>query len=376
MPGRRRTQSSAPRALDREVQHSAQHRSFNGRHRIQVNVPFTTRARRRVRTIVRRASTLGRGSTPDGAPGGADGRRMRNSNVAQIKPLIKSISHTFSQVGLHDMFPGQRTRFGCAILDLRLPVRVNGRGKGEPNSPPAHIPSSSLARGRRLPIAIRWMMCRSKHPPPLPPSALFERLRLAPASPSHPSSNLVRGQALPIAIRWMMCRGRHPPPLSPSALFEKRRLAPPHHPILHRISCAGRRLPIAIRWMMCHGKHPPPLPPSTLVEKTRIPSPRRQQPLYQGPDAPCRAPPVRHRPSSSQPSSLAGLADAVLRERCPRRPNGATSAPLPRTAPAPMRLPERGPLASPVDSAPRGAMGCHCGRSGQAIGGGGRHAAP
>jgi hypothetical protein len=55
-----------------------------------------------------------------------------------------------------------------------------------------------------------------------------------------------------------------------------------------RVPAQAPAQPIAIRWMMCHGRHPPPAPPSCLPEKTRIPSPRRQRPRYQGPDAPGR----------------------------------------------------------------------------------------
>ena len=52
------------------------------------------------------------------------------------------------------------------------------------------------------------------------------------------------------------------------------------------------------------------------VPKNRIPSPRRQQPLYQGSLASCRSPPVRVRPSRSQPS---GFATSPMR---PMRRNG------------------------------------------------------
>ncbi len=51
---------------------------------------------------------------------------------------------------------------------------------------------------------------------------------------------------------------------------------------------------------MCPGRHPPPPPRLCLPLKTRMSSPRRQQPVYQGPDASCRAPPVRLRTSRWQ----------------------------------------------------------------------------
>ncbi len=49
------------------------------------------------------------------------------------------------------------------------------------------------------------------------------------------------------------------------------------------------------------------------LRKTRMPSPRRQQRIYQGPDAPCRSPrspPVRDRTSWGQSSSEAGFSEA------------------------------------------------------------------
>jgi hypothetical protein len=88
-----------------------------------------------------------------------------------------------------------------------------------------------------------------------------------------------------------------------------------------RVSGAGTLLRIAIRRMWCQARHPPPPPRSCLFEKTRIPSPRRQQPVYQGPDAPCRSPPVRLRPSQWRPSRPAASRKAVRAEavRCDGR---------------------------------------------------------
>jgi hypothetical protein len=71
---------------------------------------------------------------------------------------------------------------------------------------------------------------------------------------------------------------------------------------------------IAIRWMLYLGKHPPPPSPSCLSEKTRIPSPRRQQPIYQGPDALYRAPPDRDRASRWQSSSTAAFRSRLKRD--------------------------------------------------------------
>jgi hypothetical protein len=55
-------------------------------------------------------------------------------------------------------------------------------------------------------------------------------------------------------------------------------------------------------------------PPSCLPENFAIRSPRRQHPLYQGPDAPCRSHPVRNRPSKQHRSSTSNLPQGFLGE--------------------------------------------------------------
>jgi hypothetical protein len=129
--------------------------------------------------------------------------------------------------------------------------------------------------------------------------------------------------------------GLRAPPASASSVGE----GPPSMPVSNRGRPAfirrpgtGTLLPIAIGWMMCRDGHPPPTPSSCLSRKTAIRSPRRQRPLYQGSRAPCRSPPVRLRPSRSQPSGFATSERRTRGSPAPRRPvadrMGAAGTPL------------------------------------------------
>jgi hypothetical protein len=90
-------------------------------------------------------------------------------------------------------------------------------------------------------------------------------------------------------------------------------------------SCLGSLLPIAIRWMICTGHIPRRTPRSCLFKKSAMPSPRRQQPRYQGSLASCAFHPVRLRPSRSHPPCSSNLPQgfaggASLGERRGRSP--------------------------------------------------------
>jgi hypothetical protein len=86
----------------------------------------------------------------------------------------------------------------------------------------------------------------------------------------------------------------------PATLAEPNRF-PPCSPASRR----GRLLPIAIRWMMYPGDPPPRDHDYCPSQKTRIPSPRRQQPIYQGTPSSCPIHPVRVRPSHPRTSRQA-----------------------------------------------------------------------
>jgi hypothetical protein len=62
----------------------------------------------------------------------------------------------------------------------------------------------------------------------------------------------------------------------------------------------------------------PAVRPLSCFQKTRMPSPRRQQPIYQGPRASCDTRPVRDRPSRRIAPARTGLGEAANRESCDR----------------------------------------------------------
>ena len=141
------------------------------------------------------------------------------------------------------------------------------------------------------------------------------------AGPRRRASRISSGE-FSLARRWpfpLMRRdaGYSPRPASTPSIEGPSMSGAPNrsHPAFIPVPGAGTLLQIAIGWMMCQDGHPPPLPPSCLSEKTAIRSPRRQRPFYQGSHASCCSPPVRLRPSRSQPSGATSHT-SYPRKRC------------------------------------------------------------
>jgi len=157
-----------------------------------------------------------------------------------------------------------------------------------------------------------------KPAPPKPPRPSPPRPdRTAPWFRRAPAPRRCGGSAFPVDPPRRIPPSPPGPPTAADAGEGLRHRAFLGSTVAIRVSGAGTLLRIAIRWMMCHGRHPPPMPRSCLFEKFGWPSPRRQQPIYQGPDAPCRSPSDCVRSSRSQPSRVATL---------PTRPCGSGCA--------------------------------------------------
>ena len=73
-----------------------------------------------------------------------------------------------------------------AVPRRDCPFFVPPAGRGHPRLQSASIRVSGT--GTLLRIAIRWMMCQDRHPPPTPPYCLFEKRGCRPLAGSSPST--------------------------------------------------------------------------------------------------------------------------------------------------------------------------------------------
>jgi hypothetical protein len=185
--------------------------------------------------------------------------------------------------------PEESGRAATALARARPQSSARSRVP-DPLRPPSASDARPPIRAASQGIAIRWMMCHGRHPPPPSPSSPSETRTL-----KNPSAAIPRRRALSLGV-ILRARVRHLQRCTPSArpknLVAPRRHSPVHdlraQPAVESLTrCDHRPRPmhglpvraasqrIAIRWMMCHGRHPPPPPPSCLSEKTRmaVPSP-------------------------------------------------------------------------------------------------------